>query len=539
MIQLWVDNKLMYDSRLTEDSLLELSYTKGLNRSGTAVFTMPPNHGGYDAIVSYRSLVEIYKDDNLEFRGRVLFPADDFYRCRTVTCEGERGFFQDATMRPYLFQGSPESIFRLVLASYNSQVDEFKQFALGDVTVTDANEYIRLESTKAEQVSDTIDKLVERCGGYIVFTTDKTGQREVNWLAELDHRNGQTIEFGKNLLDFAQSDGEDELATVIIPYGAKVETEGSDAEKRVTITEVNNGLDYIVDEEAAAYRGYISKPVYWDDVSEPGNLLRKAKEYLAHSRNVVTTLTLTAVDLSNLDKNIDIFEVGDLIRVRSKPHGVDDYFTLSEKTVNLLDPSDDTVVLGKERTTLTGLDVAGDRKSSSEMSQMEYSLRADYNLNISGVKEEFDASLKGLEASQAKTNASVVKLSGDTRISLAQLAAAVECITSRQGESVKSIDSNANMNELTDVGVYACHNNSIAKTLYNRPTDLAFTMQVYSATGEEAVDGVYRYVIQEIRVYLATEPTYRRTCTRNDKGMWSFGDWAKETVSTATTFNSL
>ena len=32
---------------------------------------------------------------------------------------------------------------------------------------------------------NTIDKLVERCGGYIVFTTNTEGQRVINWYDEL------------------------------------------------------------------------------------------------------------------------------------------------------------------------------------------------------------------------------------------------------------------------------------------------------------------------------------------------------------------
>lgn len=390
MIQVYADgDQLVYDSRLGTHSLLGLSYTAGLNKAGTATMQLPPGHPMYDGFVSYRTLVEIYKDANLVFRGRALYPADDFYKRRTITCEGERGFFQDGVMRPYLFQDAPAVIFAEVIKLYNAQVEAFKQFVVGDVTVTDANNYIRIESTKAEQVADTINKLVERCGGYIEFTTNTEGQRVVNWYAELGYRSSQTIEFGKNLTDFASSDANEGPATVIIPYGAQIENaEGETTETRVTIKSVNDGLDFIQDYDAVALRGVIARPVYWDDVNEPANLLAKAQAYLASSRNIITNLHLSAVDLSALDKNIDTFQVGDLIRVRSKPHSVDDDFLLSEISINLLNPAGSKVTLGKESTSLTGLDVAGDRKGSSNLQQTEQVIRAEFNLNSAAVVEE-------------------------------------------------------------------------------------------------------------------------------------------------------
>lgn len=399
MIQVYADgDQLVYDSRLEQNSLLALSYTAGLNKAGTASFTMPPDHPKYDGLVSYRTPVAIYRDGVLVFRGRVLYPEDDFRRNRVFTCEGERGFFHDAVMRPYLYQDSPEAVFAHVLGLYNSQVEDFKQFALGDVTVTDENNYIRLESSKAEQVSDTIDKLVNRCGGYIVFTTNTEGRRTVNWLADLGYRSNQSIEFGSNLTNFARSDASPELATVIIPYGALIESEGEEEStgQRVTIESVNGGLDFLQDHEAVALRGVIAKPVYWDDVTQPENLLAKAQAYLAKSRNIITSLSLTAVDLSELDKNIDTFQVGDLIRVRSKPHNVDEDFLLTERTVDLLNPARGTVTLGKENASLTGLDVAGDRTSASDLQKAEHTIRAAYQTNFAAVIEETQQSFSTL-----------------------------------------------------------------------------------------------------------------------------------------------
>lgn len=393
MIQVYADDLLVYDSRIEDYALTELTVTAALNKGGTASVGMPPKHPAYNSFTSYKTLVTIYRDDLLLFRGRALYPSDDFYNRRTITCEGERCFLRDSVIRPYVYQDGPAAIFADVIAQHNAQVGPFKQFAVGTITVTDPNNYIRLESETALQTSDVIDKLVERCGGYIVFTTNPEGQRVINWYEELTYQSRQVIEFGENLLDFARTSANTDLATVIIPYGAKDETTG----QRVNISSVNNGQDFLQDYDAVALRDVIAKPVYWDDITLPQNLLAKAQQYLASSKLVITSLELTAVDLSDLDKDIDTFQVGDQVRVRSRPHGVDELFQLTERSYDLLDPQKNgKVTLGKNIATLTGADAAGDKRSTSELQRVEQSVRANFNIDNAAAMEEMRQTMTSL-----------------------------------------------------------------------------------------------------------------------------------------------
>lgn len=393
MIQVYADDLLVYDSRIEDYALTELTVTAALNKGGTASVGMPPKHPAYNSFTSYKTLVTIYRDDLLLFRGRALYPSDDFYNRRTITCEGERCFLRDSVIRPYVYQDGPAAIFADVIAQHNAQVGTFKQFAVGTITVTDPNNYIRLESETALQTSDVIDKLVERCGGYIVFTTNPEGQRVINWYEELTYQSRQVIEFGENLLDFARTSANTDLATVIIPYGAKDETTG----QRVNISSVNNGQDFLQDYDAVALRDVIAKPVYWDDITLPQNLLAKAQQYLASSKLVITSLELTAVDLSDLDKDIDTFQVGDQVRVRSRPHGVDELFQLTERSYDLLAPQNNgKVTLGKNIATLTGADAAGDKRSTSELQRVEQSVRANFNIDNAAALEEMRQTMTSL-----------------------------------------------------------------------------------------------------------------------------------------------
>lgn len=400
MVQVYADDRLVYDTRLPDTALLGLEVSVLVNKAGTAEIVMPPDHPAYDYFTEYRTVVTVYRDGVLLFRGRALYATDDFYRRRTITCEGERAFLLDGIMRPYLYQDGPAAILADIIGLYNAQVEEFKRFVVGTVTVTDPNNYVRLESSKAEQIADTIDKLVERVGGYIVFGTNEAGQRTINWYDTLDYRSWQVIEFGSNLLDFSRTGANTDMATVIIPYGAQVEVlneeTGDTTYKRVDITSVNGGLDFIQDYDAVYLRGVIARPVYWDDVMEPANLLAKAQQYLASSKMLISSLELSAVDLSVLDANIDSFRVGDRVQVRSKPHGVDDLFTLMERDYDLLDPGKDKVVLGKDLASLAGADVAGDKKSANELNKVEHSIRQEYQLNVAQAIESATQTLTSL-----------------------------------------------------------------------------------------------------------------------------------------------
>lgn len=391
MLQLYADGKLIYDSRMKSIALLGLRAQLGLNKGGAATIILPPDHSAYNSFTSYRTVVEIYRDKVLRFRGRALYPIDDFMLNRTIICEGERCFLRDGIHRPYNYNDTPESIFRTAIELYNAQVEAFKQFVVGTISgiSTDA---IVLESEEAETFSATVDKLVELCGGYIVFTTNTAGQRVINWYKNVSYSNSQTIEFGKNLVDFSRTTANSDLATVIIPYGAK---DGSTGE-RLTIKSVNGGLDFIQDDDAVALRGIIARAMYWDEITTPEALLTKAQQYLNSSKNLIASLELTAIDLSLLDKSIDSFMVGDIIKVISKPHGIDENaepFQLTEQDMDFLHPQNDRIILTKDSvslapTSLTGADVANARKNEDTLKRLNRSIRSDYSVNTDAIIEE-------------------------------------------------------------------------------------------------------------------------------------------------------
>lgn len=374
---IYADGALVCDSRLEAHDLAGLKITHGLNVGGTAEIIMPLGHPAYNRFTSQKTIVTIYRNGKLRFRGRALYFTENFYGQRTVTCEGELCLLRDTINRPYNYQATPRSCFVTLINQHNAQTDPEKQFKVGSVTVTDANDWIKLYSENAEPTLNTLKKLLDRCGGYIKFTTAPDGSRTIHWLAKLGTRSNQPIEFGENLLDFSSTGANTKsLATGLVPYGAKDET----TKKRLTIESANGGKDYILAADAQAVRGTILATVTWDDVTDAVTLLKKAKAHLDTLKVFITSLTLTALDLSLLDRNLDSFTVGDIIPVISAPHGVDSEFQLTQLTEDLINPAKSTITLGKDVESLTGSDVAGDFNSQSALASTAEALRAEYTL---------------------------------------------------------------------------------------------------------------------------------------------------------------
>lgn len=381
MYRIFADSTLIYDSTLENYIISAGSVSKEVNKSGSFVFTLYQNHPYFDRIQKLKTIITVYKYDKIIFRGRVLTEDLGFYNDKTFTCEGELSFFLDSIQRPYEFAGAPGDLLEQYVTSHNDQVDDDKKFTIGEITVVDNNDYINRSNVNYEDTLTNITAhLVDIDGGYLHITRGENGKPILNWFADFPYQSGQKIEFGENLLDFTKTNSAEEIATGIIPLGAKLGEGDNEQETRLTIESVNNGLDYIVDDLAVATYGRIFKVVTWDDVTDPGNLLTKAREYLNESINQNITIELTAIDLSLLDKSIDDFELGDYIEIVSKPHGVDDKLLLQKQTIDLLKPENDKITLGYTYSSFTDKSLSNVTQNQNLVKTVE-TIKGNYAVN--------------------------------------------------------------------------------------------------------------------------------------------------------------
>lgn len=359
MYKIFADDTLIYDSTLEDYKIGKGSITLETNKSGSFIFSIYPDHFFYDKFVKLKTVITVLKSGKIVFRGRILNDVSDHWNNKVITCEGELGFLQDSIIRPFEFSGTPENLFKQFIESHNSQVDEFKRFKIGKCTVVDANDYIIRSSN---EYSNTLSALSSRTidstlGGYIHITHGDNGDDPIptiHYLSDFTKVATQSIEFGENLKQYTKTVDASDLATAIIPLGATID-DGDDAteDKRLTISDINGGKDYVYDSNGVALYGWIFQTVEFDDVTIATNLKRKGEETLNSKLSQNVMIELTAIDLHLLDTSIEGFCLNDYIKVLSSPHKFNETMLCNKQTLDLLKPDNDTVTLGKTYQTFT------------------------------------------------------------------------------------------------------------------------------------------------------------------------------------------
>ena len=89
MYTIYADDALLYAPGDEELSVLSPVLETQCNAAGTLTFVLLPEHPMYSALHKMRTRIDVRQDDEIIWRGRVLETETDFYRQKTVTCEGE------------------------------------------------------------------------------------------------------------------------------------------------------------------------------------------------------------------------------------------------------------------------------------------------------------------------------------------------------------------------------------------------------------------------------------------------------------------
>ena len=317
------------------------------NKSGSLTFTLMPDHPYYDSIVFRQSIFDVYQNGKQIFEGIAVSESTDFMNRKTIVCEGELTFLNDSVQRQAVYQNQTiTSLLAAYLAVHNAQADESKQFSVGIVTVDGGSNiyrYTNYNSTMQEIQED----LVQNFGGFFRVRHDD-GVRYLDYLSGAPHTSSQTVRIGKNLVDFSRNMSSLDICTVLIPLGAKTGNQLVDGlDERLTIESVNSGLDYLVG-TAQAYYGNVWKTQVWDDVTTAAALKEKGQTYLSEVQWTNLVISASAIDLGLTSEDVEQFQVLDMIRVISEPHGLDRYFMLTKLELDLDHPGNTKITLGQD-----------------------------------------------------------------------------------------------------------------------------------------------------------------------------------------------
>ena len=379
---------LLHDPRDEDCVLSDAECEIAVNDAGTLKFTMPRHHPMHGLLKPMDKDQEVVlENDGYEmFRGRVLSIEEGFYGGGLVTCEGELAYLNDVLLRPYSTTepGVPSSVdgyFAWLVSEYNKQTDERFRFVVGinQGYELDPNNYILRENRNYPTIGQEMkDKLVGKLGGYIRIRHEG-GLRYIDYIASGDNASSQRIEFGENLIDFTHERDWSEYRTVVVPVGKA--PEGSDRKLDVSgepNAPLAGGLskigDRIVDDAAVREFGYIEQVVEFDDVTIASNLVQSGARWLRNVR-IGDTLTMTAIDLSDIDPNLKPIFIGDFVRATSRPHGFDEYFVCSKLTIKVSNPDGNTFVLGNEYGYMTG-------KQAEKIAELNASINKVYSETV-------------------------------------------------------------------------------------------------------------------------------------------------------------
>ncbi|WP_051197421.1 phage tail spike protein [Butyrivibrio sp. MB2005] len=358
--KIYAGNYLIYDSRDDKSFIVNPTLELEVNKAGSLSFTILPGDNVRDIILRMRSTITVLRDRKNIFTGRVIEYEDDFNDRRSVYCEGALAFFNDSVQPLAEYHGmTVRGYLEKLVSVHNSQVENNRKFTVGVVTARDANDSLYRYTNYNSTITEIKEDLVDDLGGYL-FVRNENGTLYLDYLGDFLDTSDQKIEFGENLLDFTRGFNATDLATRIIPLGAVLEGEEDETiKKRLTIDNINDGKNYVENEEAVKKFGKITKTVIWDDVTTETALLSKAKKYLSESQFDNMTIECRALDLHYADGDIPAFSIGQYVWVISNPHGLKKRFPVSKLVLSLDNVADNTITLGTtERSrTLTGASV--------------------------------------------------------------------------------------------------------------------------------------------------------------------------------------
>lgn len=360
VFRIFVDGQLFFHPQLSQLAITEAKLTEDAENIDSLTLSAPFNHPYLTYIRPMASTIVYKKSDTTVFEGRALNDGSDFYNTHTWTCESALAYLKDSQQPPFSYKGTLKGLLEYFLSVHNESVEEKKRFKLGNITVTDNNDYISYSNSEYSCTLDAIkSKLINTHGGYLMVRYTES-EKFLDYLAEFNTRSVQSVEYGKNLTDVKITRDHTERITALIPLGAKKKTtdeEGNEIEsnERVDITSVNDGLNYIYDDAATKEIGWIWTTEIWDDVTFPSNLLRKAKARLAELIDGITSMELTIVDESDTGADIGSIHARQFVDCLSSPHGIDGRYACMSKTVDYLNPSGNTITIGASGIKLTSI----------------------------------------------------------------------------------------------------------------------------------------------------------------------------------------
>lgn len=376
----------LYDPRSPDLKLISPTCKTAVNKAGLLTFSVPLTHPHTDKIAKLDTVVTLWQDDAILFRGRALNDEWDLRSTRKVEVEGELAYLNDSVQPLTVYHDmTVAAYFAKLIELHNAQVDETRRFVVGQVTVTNSTDNVYRQSDYESTMDALQDKLLDRMGGYLVIRYGKDGTRYLDYLKEYGNVNSQRITASTNLLDMLHTVRGEDVATAIIPLGAQLdEDKVGTVTPRLTIAAANNGKDYIYDADAVAKWGWIYKVVVHNDITLAENLLRAGYADLEAAKYLQGSIEVNAVDLHLVDSSVERIKLGDMILFSGPGSATPISMLVSGIDLPVDEPGDATYTLGMSYKSMTETQINA-RKDLGEQLEL---VRDETNKRTDKVQQE-------------------------------------------------------------------------------------------------------------------------------------------------------
>lgn len=346
MYEVYIDGKSLYYPGDKVNAITSGVLKTKLNDSGTFNFSLPVTNPYVNWMRERISEISIRENGAEIWAGEVRQVKNNMKNEKSVCAVGELAYLGASSQPQAKYTNKePIQVFAAVIAEHNRRVELRKRFHFGIVAVDNPNHIV----TWATNYENTLDYLrTEMCGKLNAYLRVRkvNGIRYIDLVRLSDYGKpcNQAIEFGENLLDYTSDLTSDAIATVCRPLGAKIEVEGdeekADFERYTTIESVNGGSDYIVNQTAVdSGIGMVWQTVEFKDITDPAELKKAGEDWLKDKQFSDLKTSVTAVDLSKLNADIHSLELGDSVQILATPFGMDKRSYITEKTIDLLNPT--------------------------------------------------------------------------------------------------------------------------------------------------------------------------------------------------------
>lgn len=363
---------------------------------------------GWNKIKPYISLVEV-KDmlvNKVIFEGRMLQPKSKMDSggmfIKEIVCESVLAYLVDSSQRhAEIHDTTVEDFLQIIIDNHNAQVEPHKRFKLGDVTVKNTTDnvyrYLGYENTY-----ETIkDKLTKRLGGYVQARRESDGLY-IDYLEEVgEYVESTPIRLAHNMQSIDYEIDPTEVITRLVPLGERIESENEDdtdaSQARLTIESVNDGIDYLDDNDLIAEFGIIEKSMTWDDVTQPSRLKTSGLNFLRDQKAAITRFNVDSTNSHLLGKDIASFELGNYHDLINQIINLNEKVQIIEKKVDINQPQKSSLKIGDKFKTLTEYQ-KGMRDTRKEVTELKSTVQSQTK-RIAFIRDEvntLDGTLKDL-----------------------------------------------------------------------------------------------------------------------------------------------